>query len=57
MTATSRSVARYRRAAYVLPVLPLDAAHAYALARLVAASGLSRAAIIRRLILAASPTP
>lgn len=50
MTSTERSVARYARAAKVLPPVPLDASRAKALARILARTKESYAAWIRRLI-------
>ncbi len=48
--ATARSLARYARAATVLSPIALDALHAAALAALVARTGESRSALVRRLL-------
>lgn len=48
--AGERSAARYRRAAATLAPITLDAAHAAALQRVLARTGESQAALVRRLI-------
>jgi hypothetical protein len=50
LTSTERSVARYARAAKVLPPVTLDASRAKALDKILARTGESYAAWIRRLI-------
>jgi len=56
-TPTQRSLARFARAAAIIPPITLDAKTADALRRAQAASGESCAALVRRLIVeAAGPT-
>lgn len=50
-TASARSAARYDRAAMMLSPIALDAQHADALTRIVAATGETKAACVRRLII------
>lgn len=49
-TDAERSLVRYQRAAAVLPKITLDAEHAAALARLLARTGETQTALVRRLI-------
>lgn len=49
-TDAERSRARYQRAAATLPPITIDADHAAALARLLARTGETQTALVRRLI-------
>jgi len=56
-TDAERSRARYQRAAATLPPITLDADHAAALSRLLARTGETQAALVRRLIREAERVP